>query len=410
MSTEAVSPKQSSETVVITDKQRTRLLVTNVVGHGIKHALNAIFPVLVPEIKNALDLTNAQVGLLTTTRQALGGIANLPAGYAGDRYGKQRAGILGLCLALIGVFSFVIGVATGYWMLLVGAAMVSIVTTFWHPSGISSLARQFVTRRGFAIGLHGTGGSVGEAIGPLLAGALLTYVSWRTIMQGSIVPAIISGVAVWVVLKTIPAQGGGAENIRIYTQGLRRLFRNKKLLLILAFAAGFGGGQATIMTFFPVYLREDLGYDSGRVGLYIALAQVVGIAAQPLMGYLSDRLSRKAVMVPSLLALGITSLALGASLDGWLLVVVVLVMGGFLFSLMSIFLASASDLVDATSQATTVSMVFGVSVIVSAIVPYIAGTLADIYGVQVAFICAAAVVLTAAALATVTNWQANKPA
>jgi hypothetical protein len=55
-------------------------------------------------------------------------------------------------------------------------------------------------------------------------------------------------------------------------------------------------------------------------------------------------------------------------------------------------------------------MVFGVSVIVSAVIPFIAGSLADIYGIQVTFLCAAAVVLAAAALATVTDWQVRKPA
>ncbi len=128
------------------------------------------------------------------------------------------------------------------------------------------------------------------------------------------------------------------------------------------------------------------------------------------MGYASDRFGRKSVIVPSLLVLGGTSLALSASLSGWLLVGVVLVMGGFLFSLMSIFLAAASDLVDASSQATTVSMVFGVSVIVSAVVPWIAGSLADVYGIQVTFIRAAVVVVAAALLATVTDWQVKKPA
>ena len=52
-------------------------------------------------------------------------------------------------------------------------------------------------------------------------------------------------------------------------------------------------------TFLPLYLADELGFDSKAIGLHIALMFSAGIFASPLMGYLSDRLGRKAALVPT---------------------------------------------------------------------------------------------------------------
>jgi MFS family permease len=149
-----------------------------------------------------------------------------------------------------------------------------------------------------------------------------------------------------------------------------------------------------------------LGYSSFSTSVFLFLAQVAGIVVQPIMGYASDRFGRKAVMVPSLLILGSADAALSVVPDGWALILTVVVMGAFLFSLMSIFLAAASDLVGASAQATIVSLVFGAAVAVAGILPTIAGSLADALGnIQVAFVCAGVVVLCAGILGIVLKWQ-----
>ena len=150
-----------------------------------------------------------------------------------------------------------------------------------------------------------------------------------------------------------------------YLGSVSALLRNGKLLLVLIFAAGFAGGQSTILTFLPIYLDEDLGASSVTIGLYLSLAQVGGIVSQPLIGFASDRLGRKLILAPSLAMLGLSFVGLSIVPSGWLFGLVVLAMGAFLFPLMSILLASAMDLVEVGAQATTVSLVFGSAVVVS---------------------------------------------
>ena len=395
--------------VELTAGQRRTLLVVAVAGHGLKHLFNAAFFVLLPEIKTGLGLTNSQIGILSTFRNVLGGITNIPAGYAGDRLSAHRAEILGGSIIFLGIFALALGVSTTFWMAVVFAGLFNVAITFWHPSAISSLSKEYESRRGFAIALHGTGGSVGETLGPLLAGTLIGIVGWQMVLRGSVVPGIIAGILIWLILRSIPTRSGEVQGQGSYLDSLKGLFRNRRLLLVLAFAGGFVGGQSAFLTFFPIYLRENLEVSSFTVGFYLLLANVGGIASQPLMGYVSDRVGRRAILSPSLAILGVCFLLLPAVPGGWPLAAVALVMGAFLFPLMAILLAAGVDLVEPGAQATTVSLVFGSALIVSSIAPAIAGRLADAYGIEAAFALGAGIVLATSFLSFVTRWRPRIP-
>ncbi|MBI4281989.1 MAG: MFS transporter [Chloroflexi bacterium] len=389
----------------ITQRQRLTLLVVAVAGHALKHMFNAAFFILLPQIKSGLALNNTQVGILSTFRGIAGGLANVPAGFVGDRFAKQRAGILGGSIIMISVFALAIGVATDFWMAAVAAALLSVAISFWHPAAISSLSKEFASRRGFVISLHGTGGSIGETLGPILVGSLLGVISWRLVLQGSVIPGLVFGLMIWAFLRTIPA-GSSSESITSgYLQSVFALFRNRRLLLVLLFAAGFSGGQSTVLTFLPIHLKEDLGASSVTIGLYLSLAQVGGIVSQPLMGFASDRLGRKLILAPSMAILGLSFIGLTLAPAGWMFGLVVLVMGAFLFPLMSVLLASAMDLVASGTQAITISLVFGSAFVVSAFAPVAGGVLADSINTEAAFFFAAGLVLAASVLAAVTRWR-----
>lgn len=373
------------------------LMVVLVAGHAIKHLYNAGFFVLLPEIRTGLALSNTAVGTLSTARSIAGSVANLPAGFLADRFSQRWAAILGLAMVVIGVFQFVMGRVGSYWPLLIAATVVGGAISFWHPPAIAALSQRFPHRRGFAIALHGTGGSIGEALGPILVGALLLWVTWQVVLQISLVPAVVTGVGVWVLMRTMQGQTSGNLTLAGYLRSLRHLFRNRALLTILLVTGGYSMVQIAVMTFLPIYLR-DLGYLPIAMAGFLAAAQVAGIVSQPVLGLLSDRFGRRAVLVPSLLCLGAGILAVGMVPDGWPLAATVTAMGAFQFPLMALFLAAAMDAVGEEVQATTVSLVFGTGTIFGSLSPALAGFLADAFGVGIVFFYAAAIAVAASAL------------
>ena len=87
-----------------------------------------------------------------------------------------------------------------------------------------------------------------------------------------------------------------------------------------------------------------MGYSLGEMAVYLALSQVVGIGAQPVMGALSDRLGRKVIIVPALLAFSAMLVALYFVEPRVPHGSVIVIMGAFLYSMQALFLAAASDL------------------------------------------------------------------
>ncbi|MCZ6788832.1 MAG: MFS transporter [Chloroflexi bacterium] len=371
-------------------------------GHGVKHMFNAGFFIVLPELKSALGLSNSAVGTLSTFRGMGNGLGNFPAGYLADRYSDHWRAILGVSILAVGVFHFLLGSVSAFWLLVLMASLSSVAISFWHPPAITALSQKFAHRRGFALSVHGTGGSVGEALGPITAGVLLGFFIWRTVLQVSIIPAIAMTILIALTLRGLKGESGGAESFRSYLGSVRQVLRQPAMITILVVTGGFISAQAAVSTFLPIYLREDLGYSSLATSAFLSVSQVSGIISQPAMGFLSDRFGRKAVILPSILMLGITVFAIPFAWNGPSLLLVVVVMGAFNFPLMAIVLAAALDVSGDDVPATTVSLVFGATVVFSSLTPGLAGVLADVTGdVATTFFMSAAISFATAGFAAV---------
>jgi len=308
-----------------------------------------------------------------------------------------------MAMITIGVFQFIMGSLDMYWSIVICAMVVSAATSFWHPAAIAALSLHFSARRGFAISLHGSGGSIGEAVGPVLVGAFLGILTWQSIVKISLVPAVLMGALVWFLMRGTTGPSGSSATLRAYASGLLAFMRNRQLALIFLSVGGFSMAQAAVNTFLPIYLRNELDYEPLVAGGYLFLGQVAGIVSAPLMGHLSDRFSRRAVLVPSLVFLGAGVAALSAVPPGPALLASVVWIGAFMFPLTSLFIAAAMDRIGATMQATAVSLVFGIGTLFASFSPTIAGVLADAFGVQAAFHWGAAIALVAAILMAIAS-------
>jgi MFS family permease len=316
----------------------------------------------------------------------------MTSGYLGDRFTGKTGIMLAISLAITGISYFFLGIAESYLFLLFAMLMVGIGPSMFHPPALGALSRRFPDRRAFAISMHGTGGSVGEMLGPLLAAGLLTFLTYRGVLQISVLPALIGAFLMWKLLKGETTHGhGGPASFRAYLGSFAKLTGQRALLLVCLVTALRSVGQASTATFLPIYLREDLGFSAGLVALYIALAQVVGIGSQPVMGHLSDRLGHKRVLVPALTIFALTFLLVPLA-DGKIeLALVVLLLGAFLFSLQAILISAAAELVPEDMQSTAVSLIFASSFL-GALAPTIAGVMADSYGLDTTFIFSAVLV------------------
>jgi FSR family fosmidomycin resistance protein-like MFS transporter len=378
------------------DTGRGRFAAVIVVGHAVKHLLTSGVPaVIIPEIKRDLALSDTQVGSLGSVQQVSGWAATMGAGYLGDRFTRKTSLMLTISLAVVGFSLFLLGVAQSYLMLLVAMLCMGFGPSMFHPPAVGALSRRFADRRAFAISLHGTGGSIGEVLGPLVAAGLLTFLFWRDVLRVEVVPAIIAAFFMFTLLKERAAIHDGAPpTFRNYLRSFAALLRQRPLVLLLLVSACRSVGQATTTIFLPIYLREDLAYSPALVGVYIAMSQLAGIGSQPLMGLLSDRFGHKSVIMPALVTFAIL-LALVPFADGKVaLALVILGLGFFLFSMQSVLTSAAVDLAGHQVHATVVSLIYA-SGFVGSLAPTVAGVLADSYGLPSTFYMSGAVAAVA---------------
>ena len=382
---------------------RNRLAATVVLGHAIKHIYNSgLQTILLPEMKIGLGLSATQLGSLAFSRQATGWVTTMAAGYLGDRFANRAALMLGVSLTLMGVGYLAAGYAGTYWVMFGVMLLAGIGPALYHPPAIGALSRRFPDRRGFALSLHGTGGSVGEVLGPIVTAGVLVLLVWQDVLKVSLFPALIAALAIWVMMRSVPGVVPGTASTRAYLSSLAALARKRALLLMILVTALRSMGQSAVVVFLPVYLREDLEYSAARVALYISMGQVVGIGAQPVMGFLSDRIGRKAVLLPAVVCLGLLYAALRFAEPGPQLVLTILVTGAFTYSLHSLFMAAAMDIAEGEVQSTVVSVVYGASFL-GTLSPIFAGMVADSFGHAEAFLYGGALVLLSAVVLALTK-------
>ncbi len=376
-------------------KGRNRLAATIVLGHTVKHIYGAgLQAILLPEIKIGLGLSATQLGTLAFSRQVTGWVTTFCAGYLGDRFPNRASIILSISLIILGGSYFLLGSTSHYWVLFVGMLVVGIGPSLFHPPAIGALSRRFPDKRGFIISLHGTGGSVGEVLGPLAAAGVLAVMVWQDVLRASLFPALVAALLIWVMMRRVPAEVSGSASTRAYFASLYSLLKKSTFLLLIVVTALRSMGQIAISTFLPVYLREDLEFSATRVAIYLSMSHVVGIASQPIMGSVADRYGPKLVLVPCMAALGLMFFALRYADPGFQLVSTIIAMGAFIYSLQAIFVAAAMNIAGAELQATVTSVMYGGSFL-GIVSPILAGVIADAYGVPNAFLYAGALVLLA---------------
>ncbi|MCH8310453.1 MAG: MFS transporter [Chloroflexi bacterium] len=384
-------------------KGRNQLAVTVVLGHAIKHIYNSgLQTILLPEIKLGLGLSATQLGTLAFSRQMSGWFTTVAAGYLGDRFANKAAIMLGISMTLMGISYFFAGFAPNYWMMLIAMLFVGIGPSMYHPPAIGALSRRFPDKRGFAISLHGTGGSIGEVLGPLVTAGMLTFLMWRQVLQVSMFPAILAGFLIWGMMRSVSREDSGTASTSDYFKSIAVLLRKGRLAVLVAVTGLRSMGQSAIMIFLPLYLREDLEFSAGRVAIYLAMSQAVGMFAQPAMGYFSDRYGRKIVLVPSMTAMGLLFFALTYADVGIQLIVTILALGAFLYSLHTIFIAAAMDVAGDEVQSTVVSLIYGASFL-GTLSPVFAGIIADNYGIEKTFLYGGAMILLATLVLALTR-------
>ena len=362
-------------------------------GHSLTHWYPATFYLLLPLIGKELGLSYAEIGFIMTAQHAVGALTNIPGGVIVDSIG-YKGRLMAISLFWVGFPYLLVAFTHSYWMLLGCMVLIGIGNNLWHPAAISTLGMRYPDRKGFALSIHGMGGNFGEALAPLLIGALLAVYSWRTVVVVNLVPGVALGALLLIYLGSMrlyaneaAAAKRSAEKWTLagYIAQLKPLAANRAIVMIAACSFFRSGAQSALLTFLPLYLANTMGFSPTAVGFSLFLLQAVAFASAPLAGYVSDRMGRKSVLSGAMFATAIVMLLMAFAADSVWVIFLVALLGFFMYATRPVIQAWSLEAAPTSLAGTVVGIMFGIQALGSAISPSVGGIIADSYSLSATF-------------------------
>ena len=284
--------------------------------HVLIHILEFAYGAVLVNIAREFDASLLVLGVLANIFGFAFGAMSLPTGFMVDRMSARR--LLMFCCLGMGLSSIAIGLAPNVYVLGAALMLLGLALGIYHPTGAAFIAR-VATHRGIGFAFMGVGGSIGVALGPILAGAIAAFLSWRAAYLIYALPCLLLAVGFFFFERTEApviqqsTSPSGEEKV-----SLRPFILPLALILMAATMNGFI--YRGIVTFLPLYLGQRIQFslwnlDSVLIaGSFTTIALVFGIFGQYVGGYLSDRMKPERIAfvlvlasVPLLMIMGNTA-------------------------------------------------------------------------------------------------------
>ncbi|MBS7652568.1 MAG: MFS transporter [Candidatus Bathyarchaeia archaeon] len=284
-------------------------LIVMTVTHTLTHVFQRIHLALFPTIRREFNLSLQQLGVIAAIPFLCQALLGIPTGLLSDRFGSKRMIILSFTLAILG--SLLASQTINPEMLTVAVSLVYINTVMYHPASYSFTTKMFRPRdRSKALGIHGAGGTLGMALGPISVSILMGIfaLGWRQVYLFWAFPILLGMLAVSR-LRSEPTEdlkedgeiGSKIEGGSIFTSSM----------IFFLFYTGLRNMAAQMIeVFLPIYLVENRRLGEALASLVFGSSSLLGLAAAPIGGAVASRLGEKRWLM---ISLGMAYICLGAA-------------------------------------------------------------------------------------------------
>ena len=260
------------------------------------------------EIRKEFGLSLADGGLLASVFTLGITLAAIPAGLVIMRAGTRLTLVLGAVLfSLATVWT---ALAPGLSGMIASRIAGGVGEALYNVALFTFLGRLTETRRGAAAGLPATLFGTGLFLGPLVISGLLAGLgTWRgpfLILAGA---GLAGAAAIWLLLGRLAADTAPEERVPITWARVRRVLSGRNLLLCIVVAVN-GIAMYSFIALYETFLRSDLNWSLATASLVVSVNGAGQLIGGLPMGYLADRIGRKAYLLLAALLAGAAGLAL----------------------------------------------------------------------------------------------------
>ncbi len=373
-------------------------LVAMAATHTLTHVFGGIHTAIFSLLRTEFSLTLQQLGLIAAIPPLCQALLAIPTGLLSDRIGSKKMLLLSFTLAAAG--AVLAGLARSPVALVAAISLVYVNTTIYHPASYSYTTKQFRPQnRSKALGLHGAGGTLGHAMGPLAVSILVGVLAWqwRQVYLVLAVPMILGIIMVLFIEEETPEEKR-LNDTEPEEEGDSEKLLTASLVMFLTFSALRSMGRSMIASFLVLYLQDVRGMDIAIASLISSATTLTGLLAAPIGGYMAARHGDKRWLQGVLLA-AFTLLAISFNIPGNTAFTALYVVYGFTNSLgMAPRSAIMAKLTPRRQRGLGYALFFLPGSMVGAVAPVVAGYLAELMGFGNVFNIAIAINFTALAV------------
>ncbi len=234
-------------------KPDMRLLGFLALGHMVIDINQGSFPVILPFLKDALNLSYAATGMIVLAANITSSLIQPLFGYLADK--TARRWLLPISVLLSAVGLGFLGLAPSYGAVLALVVITGFGVAAYHPEGYRTATAVAGDRKATGVSIFSTGGNIGIALGPPLLTVLLTTYGLPGSL-GMLVPGLLVAALLTAVLPRLSAPAPTVARDRASAAGAQTMVGAMSLLILVVAIRSWT--QLGFTTFMPFYWEDSV--------------------------------------------------------------------------------------------------------------------------------------------------------
>lgn len=376
----STSAEDESEMPLTQESSKNRHLTLLGAAHSLNHSLFVIASPLLTLILTSLGTTKLAIGTVATAASFIYGVGALVGGPLGDRIGEAKA--IAISLALAGASTFIMifsGATASIYIYALALILMAVWASLYHPTANSLISKAFSCRMSEAMGLHGVGGTLGVMLTPTAAYFIGAAFGWQW--------AFVAFGLLSIALAPLFIRGFRGTNITCKNGGtILDALKIRELWLLLIFNVAVGLFMKGVELFFPTYLSENRGIDPALAAIAYTMVLAAGVAGQWIGGKTADRIGSKKVLIATSTGVFISLISLLFIPVHVVGILIFIALYGVAFYAHQPALNSLTGFLSPQNQRGAVyGIFFFTSFGIGSLSQFMAGYMADVYGLDAAF-------------------------
>src|SRR5947208_4946773 len=251
------------------------------------------------------------IGFIVAASTLTGVFLKWPAGARSDLYDRRWLLLVGLLAFALPPFCYPL-VTDVPWLIALRFVH-GLATAVFGPIGLAVVADIFREARGVALGSYTAATQAGAMLGPLLGGWLLltggfsaAFVTAGTLGVIAVLLFFLMRLPPQVHAPHPPLSPAGGEGqgeggslaavLRDMTRGARTVLGNVRVVVTSATDGARQVANGALMASLPIY-AVGIGLNAAQAGVLFGVQSVTSFASRPTMGWASDRIGRRPLIL-----------------------------------------------------------------------------------------------------------------